>query len=308
MSESASAAPEAQSLSPAGKAGLVAVIGRASVGKSSLVNAILGEKVSIVSAVPQTTRNAIRGILTEPRGQIVFVDTPGVHKAGNDLGKLMNKMARASVEGADAIVLVLDGSEPPRQEDLGWMSRLKRESAPLLLVLNKADLQPSCAAEYRRAASEAGLTPAWLSVSAATGLRVTEVVDHLFGILPESPLLFPEDILTDFPRKLNIADIIREKLFAVLRDELPHSIAVWVENVGEGEAGWEVEAVIYVSRASQKGIVIGEKGRLLRRVRRAAEPELSEMYGRPVTLSLWVKVEPHWMRNFWLLKRLGYAP
>jgi GTP-binding protein Era len=263
--------------------------------------------VSIVSPVAQTTRHAIRGILTEPRGQIVFVDTPGVHRAQSDLGKLMNRMARASVEGADVVLLALDPTEPPRQEDAGWVARLQREETPVVCVLNKSDLPADRVEDMRALWAAAPRPPVWRPASALTGAGVPELVTCLMDMLPEGPPLFPEDVLTDYPRKLNIADVIREKLFGVLREDLPHSVAVWIETIEEGDNEWNVEAVIYVNKSSQKGIVIGERGRLLRRVKRAAEAELTEMYGRSVRVRPWVKVEPNWTRNFWLLKKFGYA-
>ena len=290
------------------RAGIVAIVGRANVGKSTLLNAILEEKVSIVSPVAQTTRNAIRGILTEPRGQLVFIDTPGVHRAQNDLGRIMNKMARASVEGADVILLVLDPSDPPREEDEGWMRRLQKGTTTVVLLLNKADQNPQFAEAYRKLWTAEAPPAHWATVSALAGTGVKELVDQLFGLMPQSPLLFPADILTDYPRKLNIADIIREKLFGVLREELPHSIAVWIEKIDEVENEWNVEASIYVNKPSQKGIVIGEKGRLLRKIKRSSEAELAAMYDRPISVKLWVKVEPNWTRNFWLLKKFGYVP
>ena len=295
------------------RAGMVAVVGRASVGKSSLVNAILGEKVSIVSPVAQTTRNVIRGILTEPRGQLVFLDTPGIHKAQSDLGKLMNQKARAAAEGVDVVLLVLDSSVPPRDEDVGWMSRIQHQDVLCVACLNKLDQGGAHAEAYRQAwaekAREKAVTkdPLWLGVSAQTGAGVPELVDKLFEIVPSGPLLFPADVLTDYPRKLAIADAIREKLFGELRDELPHAVAVWIENIVEQDDAWNVEAVIYVNKSSQKGIVLGEKGRRLRKVRRSAEGELKAIYERPVTLDLWIKVEKDWNRNFWMLKKLGYA-
>lgn len=309
-----------------GKAGLIAIVGRANVGKSSLINAILEEKVSIVSPVAQTTRNVVRGILTEPRGQLVFLDTPGVHKAGNDLGKMMNRMARASVEGCDLVLFVLDASEPPRDEDRGWMTRLQRIGLPVVVVVNKADLGPGRAAQFRQAWQEAaqrvaqfpaeGETapppapapePVWMETSALTGAGVPELVARLFELSPAGPYLFPADVLTDYPRKLAIADVIREKLLGVLRDELPHAIAVWVEKLDDGEQEWHVNAVIYVAKDSQKGIVIGTKGRLLRKIKRSSEGELTSIYGHPVTVELWVKVEKDWNKNFWLLKKFGYT-
>ncbi len=299
----------------AARAGIAALVGRANVGKSSLLNALLGEKVSIVSPVAQTTRNLIRGILTEPRGQLVFHDTPGVHKAVGDLGRVMNRLARGAAEGADVALLVLDASQAPRDEDLGWMKRLHRETIPVVAVLNKMDLGGDRAADLRAAWSAQRPAdavprpdPVWCEVSAATGLGVAALTDLLFAAVPEGPLLFPADVLTDYPRKLAIADAIREKLFAHLRDELPHAVAVWVEEFDDRSEPWRISASVFVQKPSQKGIVIGEKGRLLRRVTRASEAELAALYERPVKLALWVKVQPKWDRNYWLLKKFGYVP
>ncbi len=297
------------------RCGMVAVVGRANVGKSTLVNRILGEKISIVTPVAQTTRNLVRGMLTEPRGQIVFLDTPGLHQARSPLGQLLNKVARSSIKGVDLIMPVFDISVPPRIEDEGWMRRLMREETAALPVLNKCDRPTSHADDYRtlweRIAREKKAAPvvhAWRSVSALTGKGVDDLVDHLFDLMPVGPLLFPEDVLTDFPRKLFIADIIREKLFARLREELPHAVAVWIDDLKEDDLSLVVEAVIYVDKPSQKGIVIGEKGRLLRAVRRAAEAELAVVFEKKVRLSLWVKVSRNWKKNYWMLKKLGYQP
>lgn len=293
--------------------GLIAVVGRASVGKSTFVNAVFEEKVSIVSDIPQTTRTLVRGILTEPRGQLVLLDTPGVHKAEYDLGRLMNRVARASVEGVDAVLLMLDASTSPRIEDDGWIRRLLRETVPVLAVLNKSDVPQGHADEYRKlwetiaAEKQSTKTAEWVEISARTRDGVDQLVSRLFKLLPPGPLLFPAEMLTDHPRKINMADIIREKYFGKLQDELPHSLAIEVETVEEKPDEWIVHGTILVERSSQKGIVIGHKGRLLRRVCESAGRELSEMYGIPVTLDLWVKVEKDWTKNFWILKRLGYA-
>lgn len=334
------------------RAGMVAVIGRANVGKSSLLNAILGEKLSIVSPVAQTTRNAIRGIHSEDRGQIVFVDTPGIHRSESSLGQVMNKMARASVEGCDAALLVLDVTRTAQDEDRGWIARLLREPIPVFIALNKTDaligdapadwpgVWNAIAAEKKLSYEEEAAAhaaeaeppadgvvrkaprknrrapepvdfdkqPQWFKVSAMTGAGVPELVSALFDKMPEGEPLFPEDMLSDYPRKLAIADYIREKLFGVLREELPHAIAVWVESVNEAEDGsWSVNAKIYVKKDSQKGIVLGEKGRLLRKIKRQSEAELTSIYERPVTVDLWVKVEKDWNENFWLLKKFGYV-
>ena len=296
-----------------GKAGIVSIVGRTNVGKSTLVNHLLGEKVSIVSDTVQTTRNLIRAILTETRGQVVFLDTPGVHKAKGDLGKNLNKTARSAVEGVDAILLVLDASRKPELEDDGWFRRIAREEMPVIIALNKSDLHYDRSADYKtlwneiKAEKESAQEPAWTSVSALHGDGMPELLDLFFKLMPCGPPLFPDDILTDYPRKLNIADVIREKLFYRLHDELPHAVAVWIEDIDEQEKKWVVDAYIFVERHSQKGIVIGDKGRQLKWVREQAEKELYEMYGVRFKLKLWVKVEKNWRKNFWMLKKFGYA-
>ncbi|MFO7821049.1 MAG: GTPase Era [Lentisphaeria bacterium] len=292
--------------------GIIAIVGRANVGKSTLLNRLLEEKVSIVSDVAQTTRNLIRAILTEKRGQLVFIDTPGMHRAASELGKIMNRMARQSIEGADIVLLMLDGSTTPRDEDEGWMRKLAKQEAHCIFALNKADAGKNHARKYaelwEQIASQRDTPPAveWCTISALTGHNVTTLLDQLFERVPKGPQLFPDDLLTDFPRRWNISDIIREKLFSDLYAELPHDIDVGISDITEHPDHWDVYATIFVNRPTQKGIVIGHKGRLLRKVRRQAEKELKEMYGLPVKLELWVKVEKNWMKNFWILRELGY--
>lgn len=299
---------------PGARAGIVAVVGRANVGKSSLVNAILGEKISIVSPVAQTTRHRIRGILNDPRGQVVFLDTPGVLKAESDLGEWMNKAARQSAEGTDALLLVVDTSGPPRAEDEGWMRRIigGSGSAPAIVALNKTDL----GGRHERAFVDLWAAveteknqrrPAvWVRVSAGSGGGLAELVTAVFDTLPEHPPLFPDDVLTDFPRMLFVGDVVREKLFLRLDKELPHRIAVHVTGIDEApDNAWVVRAEIWVERGSQKGIVIGHKGRMLRAIRRASEAELTAIYDRPVRVLLQVLVQEKWTKNFWLMKKLG---
>jgi GTP-binding protein Era len=293
------------------RCGMAALVGRANVGKSSLLNAILGDKVSIVSPVAQTTRNMVRAIHSEARGQLVFMDTPGVHKATYELGKIMNRTARASIAGADAAVLVLDPSTRLRDEDEGWMRKLAGEEMPLILVLNKRDLDWPYEQAYReawaRCLGERTRAALWMSVSAVSGAGIADLLAVLFDAMPEGPPLFPEEMLTDFPRKLAIGDVIREKYFRVLHDEVPHDLAVRVGDIEETDAGWTIYADILINRPSQKGIIIGEKGRLLRKVKREATQDLESMYERKITLVLWIKVEKNWTQNHWILKQLGYV-
>ena len=297
------------------RAAMVAIVGRTNSGKSTLVNRLVGEKVSIVSGMEQTTRNRIRAILTEARGQLVFLDTPGAHKAENELGTLMNKMARSAGEGADLLVVVFDGAAAVRMEDEGWMARAAFAESPTLFVLNKADAPGFDPAPFKAAweklcaAKGVAREVPWLELSAETGTGCEELLARLFALAPAvEELLFPEDIVSDFPRKLAIADILREKLIRRLYQEVPHELGVRVERIDElPDGSWEVHATILVNRPSQKGMVIGNKGRTLRAMRRAAEPEIAEAWGLSgCRIIPFVRVEPKWFKNFFILKELGY--
>lgn len=306
---------------PAGfRCAVVGIVGRTNAGKSTLLNRLVGEKISIVSPTVQTTRNTIRGILSEPRGQLVFLDTPGMHKAEGTLGTLMNRMARQASAGVDILAAVFDSAHPPRIEDDGWMRRAARAECPVVFVLNKNDLKPSFEPRYRelweKIREENGTAPAgnaaavsWISLSAIREESVRPLLDRLFSLAaPADAPLFPEDIVTDYPRKLAISDTVREKFLSRLHDELPHELGILVEQIDESKRGvWRVPVTVYVNRPSQKGIVIGQKGALMKYVRGRAEPELSGIFGVKVELELWVKVERGWMKNFRLLREMGYA-
>lgn len=332
---------DAKAGDPAPHAGVVAVVGRTNAGKSTLVNRFVGEKVSIVSPVEQTTRSPVRGVLTEARGQIVLLDTPGLHKSRTLLGAEMNKRARAAAAGADAVLLVFDASRPPRLEDEGWMRRLVRSEAPVVCFLNKTDLSDRSAdfrAAWERAAAEAAAPqpaaaapappparnprrhpkpiapvraparPHWVAGSARTGAGVPELLDALFSRLPPGPLLFDGDTASDHPRRLAVADIVREKLVGRFRDELPHAIGVRIDDLDERPgAPVEIRGTVLVCRHGQKGIVLGEKGRTLRAAVRQSEKELADYFSAPVRLTLWIRVEPDWNQNYFLLRQLGYA-
>ena len=304
------------------KAAMVGVVGRTNAGKSTVVNQMVGEKVSIVSPVEQTTRNTIRGIVEDPRGQLVLLDTPGLHKAVGPLGKLLNGMARASSAGVDVLLVVFDAAHEPQLEDEGWMCRVARERPEkVVFALNKCDRSPfyetmfrdlwkKVASEPRTPNPEPRTTnhePRWATCCGIRKGGCDALMDVLFALAEPGPALFPEDVVTDYPRRLAIADVVREKLIQRLRDEVPHEVGVAVKDLYENrKGGWDVAVTIYVNRPSQKGIVIGPRGSLLKAVRQSAEPELSDMFGVRVRLELWVKVEPNWMKNNRLLAEMGY--
>jgi GTP-binding protein Era len=296
------------------KVAVVGIVGRTNAGKSTLVNRLVGEKVSIVSPVEQTTRNTVRGIVCDPRGQLVLLDTPGLHKAVGELGRLLNRMARRSAAGGDVLCVVFDAAREPQMEDVGWMQRVVRERPEkTVFVLNKADRAPFYETMFRdawretaAAAEEPPPEPVWTKAIATTEGGAKDVLDRLFELAGDGELLFGEDIVTDYPRRLTIADSIREKYLAKLHQELPHELGILVKKIDESAGGWNVEAEILVNRASQKPIVIGSGAQTIKYVRKCAERELSDLFGVKVSLSLWVRVEPHWMKQRRLLSEMGY--
>jgi len=299
---------------PPRRCAVIGIVGRTNSGKSTLLNRMVGEKVSIVSPVVQTTRNTIRGILTEDRGQLVFLDTPGLHKSESTLGTLMNRMARQASAGVDVLLVVFDGACRPHLEDDGWMRRALFAEQPVIFALNKRDQAPFYEAAFHdmwqaiQTEKQHTRDVFWVKTAAVHPAGAVELVDQLYALArPSDAYLFPEDVVTDYPRKLAIADVVREKFLARLREELPHELGVKVEQIEETPKAWNASVTLYVARPSQKGIVIGPKGRNLKYVRQCAEPELSDMFGVKVTLELWVKIEKDWMKNFWLLQQMGYA-
>lgn len=296
------------------KVAIVGVVGRTNAGKSTLVNQLVGEKVSIVSPVEQTTRNTVRGIVSDARGQLVLLDTPGLHKAVGELGRLLNRMARRSAAGTDVTCVVFDASEEPQMEDVGWMQRIAKEKTEkVVFVLNKADKAPFYETMYRDAWNEVeGSFPnvIWVKSIASTPGGAKSVLDALFDLAEEGEKLFDDDIVTDYPRKLAIADTIREKYLAKLHQELPHELGVFVkairEKTHEDRPVWEIDVDILVNRASQKPIVIGRGAEIIKYVRKCAEREVGDVFGVKAEMTLWVRVEPNWMKNKRLLSDMGY--
>lgn len=293
------------------RSGFVALVGRPNVGKSTLLNRILGARIAIVTAKPQTTRDRIAGIHTDFRGQIVFLDSPGIHRPKRALNEYMVRTAERIASEADVVVHIVDGRpRGPGEEEALVRGVLERVSAARILVVNKADRIGHAAAEHLRSTlMEGGLYSRGFLTSAVTGTGVEGFVDHLFQILPEGPSYYPEDELTDLPMRFLAQEVIREKLFAFLSEELPYSVAVLIEEYREDPEKdlVTIRAEIYVERESQKGMVIGRGGKMLRRVGTAARQELEKETGRRVYLDLFVKIERDWSRKETMLRRLGYA-
>lgn len=291
--------------------GFVALLGAPNVGKSSLLNAILGQKVSIVSPKPQTTRNRIVGIFSKPETQIVFLDTPGLHSAKGDLNRRMVDAALGTVAEVDVIAVLIDAARRPRAEDAApLLTRLEHAGKPAVLVANKIDLIEKNAllpliAEWKDAAPWRAIVP----VSARTGDGVPELVELLRGTLPEGPSWFPEDQLSDLPERFLCGELIREQLFLQLQQELPYHAAVeveeWEEGQGKGGDVVRIMARIWVARDSQKPIVIGRGGATIKALGTAARASIERFLSSRVHLELSVGVEPDWTRHPRLVRRLG---
>jgi len=291
------------------RSGFVSIIGRPNAGKSSLLNSILGEKIVITSDKPQTTRNRIKGIHNMPGAQIVFIDTPGIHRAKSMLNKYMVEEALASIKEVDVILFLVEADAPAGSGDALILELLAGVATPVLLVINKIDLVPKEAllASIERYAQ---LYPfrEIVPVSALSGDGVERVVESVRSYLPEGPVYFPDDILTDLPERFIVAEIIREKVFRLTRDEVPYSVAVEVETFKERPDGGliSIAAVINVERDSQKGIVIGRKGDMLKKIGMQARREIEQLLDSKVFLELFVRVRKDWSENRRMMKELGY--
>ena len=293
------------------KSGFVSVVGRPNVGKSTLLNRILKEKLSITSNKAQTTRNKITMIHTDDRGQIVFLDTPGIQSPKNKLGDYMLKTSVSSMEGVDVILMVVDMSDYLGPKDQMILDAMEKEGRdiPAILVINKVDVAPRdevlpIIAKFAAMDRFDDIVP----VSALNDENVDHLVDVIFEHLPEGPQYFPEDMITDQPEKFIVAELIREKGLFYLRDEVPHGLAVSVDSMKEveGKDRMDIQATIYVERDSHKGIIIGKNGQMLKRIGTEARKEIEVFLGEHVNLRLWVKVSKNWREKDEKVKAFGY--
>lgn len=293
------------------KSGFVAVVGKPNVGKSTLVNDYVGEKIAIVSNKPQTTRRVIRGILTRPDAQIIFVDTPGIHKPSHKLGSLMVESATRVLNEVDVVVFVVDGSHRPTEEDKHIGDLLnQRCRVPVLLAMNKMDLlkpvdiQPVTEAYWAIVKHDD-----WMRISATRKDNLDKLLDMILARLPEGPELFSPDQVTDQPLQVLAAELIREQVLVNTRQEVPHSIAVAIDEWQDRRPDLtHISATVYVERESQKAIIIGAKGAMLKRIGQVARTEIEGWVGHQVYLELWVKVWDRWRENESSLRELGYGP
>ena len=292
------------------RAGFVALLGRPNVGKSTLINALMGQKIAAVTPKAQTTRRNQLGILSQENAQIIFTDTPGLHKERNKLGALMNIEAIQALEDVDLVLFVVDASSNPQEEDRMLAEKLKkiRKIGPIFLILNKSDLLDSLQLEQRKKSYQRLLEYELnLAVSAITADGLPELLDSIIQRLPIGPAFYPDDQVTDLYERQIAADLIREAALMKLQDEIPHGIAIRIDDyVERGERGALIEATLFVERESHKAIVIGEGGKMVKSIGKAARLEIESMSGRKVFLRLRVKVRKNWRDDENVLSRFGY--
>ena len=289
------------------KTAFIAIVGRPNVGKSTLMNHMMGEKIAIVSSKPQTTRNRIMGVLTKGEDQYVFFDTPGVHKAKNKLGDYMMKSVRSSVGSADAVILIADAGHAPGEIEKQLIEQMKKSELPSLLVLNKIDLiQREKLAETIAAYAALHDFNAVIPTCAESGKNVDVVLEEAAQFLYEGDWMFDEDMLTDQPEKQIAAEIIREKILRTLFDEVPHGTAVVIEEFTEDKKMLRIRAEIFCEKQSHKGIIVGKNGETLKRIGSYAREDMEAFFGIQVYLNLWVKVKENWRDSDFNLLNFGY--
>lgn len=294
---------------PSYKSGFVTLIGRPNVGKSTLMNRLIGQKIAITSNKPQTTRNRIQTVLTTGEGQIVFLDTPGIHKAKNKLGDYMVNVAERTLEEVDVILWLVEPTDYIGAGERHIIEQLKKTKTPVILVINKIDTVKKESIlvfidTYRKELDFQEIVP----VSALKGLGTDELVQCILKYLPYGPAFYDEDTVTDQPMRQIVAELIREKALRLLEDEIPHGVAVSIESMKEKGKICHIEATIVCERESHKGIIIGKGGQMLKKIGSTARPEIEDLLEMQVNLQLWVKVKKDWRDSDFLLKNFGYNP
>lgn len=291
------------------KSGFAAIIGRPNVGKSTLMNHLIGQKIAITSRKPQTTRNRIQTVYTSERGQIVFLDTPGIHKAKNKLGEYMVNVAQRTFQDADVILWLVEASDYIGAGERHIAQQLKRTKLPVILVMNKVDRVekkeiPGYIEAYRKILDFAQIVP----VSALRSVNLDTLLECIFQYLPYGPQFYDEDTVTDQPQRQIVAEMIREKALRCLEEEIPHGIAVTIEQMKERPEGGlvDIEATIICERDSHKGIIIGKQGAMLKKIGSQARAEIEKMLEEKVNLKIWVKVKKDWRDSDFLIKNFGY--
>lgn len=294
---------------PAYKSGFVTLIGRPNVGKSTLMNRLIGQKIAITSNKPQTTRNRIQTVYTSDEGQIVFVDTPGIHKAKNKLGNYMVNVAERTLSEVDVVLWLVEPSNFIGAGERHIIEQLEKVHTPVILVINKVDtvkreeLLPSIDT-YRKQMEFQEIVP----VSALKGDNTDALISCIMKYLPYGPAFYDEDTVTDQPMRQIVAELIREKALRLLEEEIPHGIAVSIEQMRYRKNICDIEATIVCERESHKGIIIGKNGSMLKRIGSAARPEIEDLLEQQVNLQLWVKVKKDWRDSDFLMKNFGYNP
>ncbi len=289
------------------KSGFVSIVGRPNVGKSTLINAIVGSKISIVSFKPQTTRDVIRGIYNDEESQIIFTDTPGIHKPEDSLGNIMNTNATNSIHDVDVILMLVDISKESRASDKYVIERIKDMKCPILLVLNKIDTKSKLELlPIIEHYSQYNLFSEIIPVSALNHTNIEKLIQLIQSFLPEGPRYYPITMVSDHPKTFSISETVREKIFLNLQDELPYSIGVYTEEINEFENKIKIRVIVLVSRESQKGIIIGNKGIMLKKIIKQAKDDLTNQLQKQVILEIYVRVQKNWRNSPSILKMLGY--
>lgn len=294
------------------KSGFIGLLGRPNVGKSTLLNAILGEKIAITTDKPQTTRNSIRGIFTREEGreddcQLVFIDTPGIHKPRNKLGSAMTDMALSTLKEVDAAVLIVDDELSAGPGDRHILNLVQQTDTPKILAINKIDqMEPDKFQRIYQEYQETEAFEAIFGISALEGKNVGDLLAHLETLMMEGPMYFPKDMITDHPERFLVGEIIREKALLYLNEEVPHGVAIEIESYSEEPAITKIGAVIYCEKKSHKGIIIGKQGKKLKGIGKAARLEIEGLLGTKVFLELWVKVRENWRESDFSISEFGY--